>query len=34
VTLVLGLDVVGDGVVGHFGLGDGADAILPPWTAP
>ena len=34
VTLVLGLDVVGDGVVGHFGLGDGADAILPAWTAP
>lgn len=34
VTLVLALDAAGDGVVGHLGLGDGADAILPAWTAP
>ena len=34
VTVVLALDAVGDGVVGHFGLGDGADGILPTWTSP
>lgn len=34
VTLVLMLDAVADGVTGHFGLGDGADGILPTWTSP
>lgn len=34
VGAVLALDAVGDGRSGHFGYGDGADAVLPTWTPP
>ena len=34
VAAVLALHEVGAGRVGHFGYGDGADGVLPGWTAP
>jgi len=35
VAAVLGLDSAADGQLGvHYGYGDGADAVLPAWTAP
>lgn len=34
VAAVLAVDAVGDGLAGHFGYGPGAEAALPPWTAP
>jgi hypothetical protein len=34
VAAVLALHEVGAGRVGHFGYGDGADGVLPAWTAP
>jgi hypothetical protein len=34
VAAVLALDSAADGQVGlHFGYGEGADAVLPAWTA-
>ena len=34
VAAVLGLDSAADGQLGvHYGYGDGADAVLPAWTA-
>ncbi|HJR46420.1 MAG TPA: copper transporter [Actinomycetota bacterium] len=32
ISVVLGLDLVLDGVVGHYGTGDGASEIVPPPT--
>ncbi len=34
VAAVLSLDGVAGGLVGHYGYGDGADGVLPPWAAP
>jgi hypothetical protein len=34
VAAVLALDAIADGVTGHFGYGQGADAIVPPWSPP
>jgi hypothetical protein len=34
VAAVLALDLVADGVVGHYGYGSGADGILPVWSPP
>ena len=34
VATVLGLADLGRGVVGHYGIGTGADRILPAWTQP
>ena len=35
VAAILGLDSAADGQVGfHYGYGDGADGVLPAWTAP
>lgn len=34
VAAVLALAEMGDGVVGHYGYGPGADAVLPPWSPP
>lgn len=34
VAAVLALDVVAEGVPGHFGYGSGADTILPGWSPP
>jgi hypothetical protein len=34
VAAVLALDVVDDGVTGHFGYGSGADAVVPAWSPP
>jgi hypothetical protein len=34
VATVLALDAAADGVVGHYGRGDGAEGILPTWTSP
>ena len=34
VAAILGLGEVAAGRVGHFGYGNGADGVLPAWTAP
>ena len=34
VASVLALDAAVDGVTGHFGVGPGADAIIPVWSSP
>ena len=35
VAAVLSLDSAADGQLGfHYGYGDGADGVLPAWTAP
>jgi hypothetical protein len=34
VAAILALAEVSTGQVGHFGYGDGADGVLPAWTAP
>jgi hypothetical protein len=31
---VLAVEDVADGVVGHYGLGDGASSLLPPLQGP
>ncbi len=34
VAAVLALAELGDGAVGHYGYGSGAQAVLPPWSPP
>lgn len=34
VAVVLALSELREGVVGHYGYGPGADAVLPPWAPP